>query len=214
MERMKGAKTTKDFLNEIASTGKDLIMDKVDEDEYGTRIETKDFQGRKLNILPVYYTTRVRDINDLSTDITSSMIAYADMANNFHEMSQVADCLEIARDVISELEIERRSGGRKTAERHTIDEQTLTLDSPIHGSESLMLKRYDDFLNAQVFGKFKKDAGSFNLPIYERHKKDGEGKNEKGETVKVKKGDIKRDEKGNPIRARGSWVKLFDLLGT
>ena len=43
--------------------------------------------------------------NDLSTDIVSTLTAYAAMANDFNEMNKVIDVLELGRDMLKEREI-------------------------------------------------------------------------------------------------------------
>ena len=72
----------------------------------------KDFEGKEVQTLPIYYTKMKEgeSPNDLSTDIVSTLTAYAAMANDFNEMNRVIDVLELGRDMLKEREVIQTRG--------------------------------------------------------------------------------------------------------
>ena len=177
IERLKGTKGVVQFFQEIGNTLSDLIIKREDEDQFGIQAEL-DAAGRPLNTLPVYYTTklgrRVKEIKDgkekitfvpqmqhLSLDATSNMIVYANMANNFDEMSKVVDALDVMRDVIREMKIGVKKSGKQTVKKIKYAGREFRRLGEIKGEQSDLLQRFDDYLAAQVYGQYKKDAGNF-----------------------------------------------------
>jgi hypothetical protein len=111
IERLKGTKGVVQFFQEVGSTLGDLIIKREDENEYGIRSEL-DFSGRPLNTLPVYYTSKLKNMRHLSLDASSNMIVYANMANNFKEMSNVVDSFDVLRNVIKAMKVNTKRSGQ------------------------------------------------------------------------------------------------------
>ena len=84
----------------LALTFKDDFLRRGDDIEFGNKAIVKDFEGNIVQTLPLFYL-KFRDreaINDMSTDIVSTMIAYANMAHNYREMDKVIEDFDIQKD--------------------------------------------------------------------------------------------------------------------
>lgn len=68
----------------------------------------EDFSGKIVEKLPVYYTQRLEDMDRLSTDFTSSLLAYSSMAVNYSEMNKIIDVMELTRDLIRDRDVQQR----------------------------------------------------------------------------------------------------------
>ena len=75
-----------------------------------------DFSGKKVENIPVFYTNPLEDMSRLSTDFTSSILAYAGMAINYAEMNKIVDVMELTRDLIRDREIQQMKGDKKLVE--------------------------------------------------------------------------------------------------
>jgi len=71
-----------------------------------------DFEGNKVMTLPIYFVGKLDNMDDLSTDATSSLAAYASMAVEFNEMSQAVHLLELTRDVMKHRVVDMTENGK------------------------------------------------------------------------------------------------------
>jgi len=71
-----------------------------------------DFEGNKVMTLPIYFVSKLENADDLSTDATSALAAYAAMAVEYDEMSKIVHLLEISRDVINKRKVDKTEKGQ------------------------------------------------------------------------------------------------------
>ena len=117
------ASSPKEAVKQLWSNFKDnFVRREEDVAEFGEDKSTilLGFDNQKLNTLPVYYTTPLKDMHRLSLDFTSSLMAYAAMAVNYNEMSKIVDSLELTRDLINDREIQQYSGNNKLVETYKV----------------------------------------------------------------------------------------------
>ena len=133
---------------------KDDLVRREDDDEFS--YGRQDFEGNQIFTLPIYYTKNLRDKNDLSTDCTSSMIAYMAMANDYIAMNEVIDALEVGKLLLAKRKVARTKGGRILKELINKESENLTME----GSESKAFARLNDFMEMQVYGNQMKDEGT------------------------------------------------------
>ena len=163
IERLKGSSSPKEAVMEFVESVKDSFIRRSDDVEFSDRNIIKDFEGRAIQVLPIYYTKwdKDQDLNNLSTDVVSTMIAYANMAIEYEEMNKVVHILEIGRDIVRERSIIQTQSGKQLKEKfkeigHTV-ESVLTKK----GSESRIIERLNDFFEMQIYGRYIKDEGTF-----------------------------------------------------
>lgn len=141
LERVKSSKDVLSGAKQIWEDIKDQFIRRGDDIELGDKATKKDFEGNEVQVLPIYYT-KLREgesLNDMSTDVTSTLIAYAAMANDFDEMNKVIDVLELSRDLL----------------RDNLEKVTKSKD------ESRIIQRLNDAFRMQVYGRYMADEGTF-----------------------------------------------------
>lgn len=118
--------------------------------------------GNKLNYeqeraarVPVFGVNKLTNLNDLDTDLCSSMLAYASMATSYKGISDVVDALEVGRMAMYNRNLEGKNNVidkthkavgdrfRKMSGEHELYE---------YGSKNRAYGRYLKFLEKQVYG--------------------------------------------------------------
>lgn len=163
LERVKSSSDVKQGTKQIWESIKDEFIRHSDDTDFGSKATVIDFENRAVQTLPIYYTKlkEGESANDISTDIVSTLTAYAAMANDFNEMNRVIDVLELGRDLLRERSITQTQGGKPLVEKFkTIGrkvEETLTKK----GKETRFIERLNDFFEMQVYGRYMADEGTF-----------------------------------------------------
>ena len=165
LERLKESKSIKEARKLVGSGIADNWVARESDDEFGSRYGLQDFDGTQLNTLPVYYTTKLSDMNQLSTDIVSSMALYADMAYNYDAMNKIIDIMEVGKDIMSNRQIDETIGGKSVKE--VINREGRKIENRIFKKKgsSRFEDRLKDFYESQIYGKTQKEQGSFKLPF-------------------------------------------------
>ena len=136
-----------------------------DENLFGDNTITKgltDFAGNEFMVLPVMYTTSLKDPNDLTNDAIGALMAYTAMGNRYAYMSDIIDPLEVGRSIIQdgERKVSKTQGNQKLAEKFKTLGITVISDI-LEPSGSNIEKKLNDFFASQVYGKYLKKEGSF-----------------------------------------------------
>lgn len=159
-----GSKSIKESAKLILENIKDNFINRVDDSEFGDRSNTLlDFSGEPVKKLPIHYVVPLEDMSRLSMDFTSSMIAYAGMAVNYYEMNKIIDALELTKDLVNDREVKQFSGNNKLTEKFKVLSKEFNKDYLKKGSESNIGSRLEDYYDAAVYERMKKDQGSFNV---------------------------------------------------
>lgn len=164
LERVKASDGVKSGAKAIWEDIKDQFIRRSDDIEIGDRATIKDFEEKEVQVLPIYYT-KLRDgesNNDISTDVTSTMIAYAAMANDYSEMNKVIDVLEVSRDMLRDnLDIGKTRGDKPLVERFKSVGRTIESKVIKSKDSRRIMERIDDFFEMQVYGRYIADEGTF-----------------------------------------------------
>lgn len=160
----KAPQIRRDFLERVMGKGnkfqylwesfKDNLVRREDDTEFA--YARQDFEGNQIYNLPIYYTRPLKDKSDLSTDCTSTMIAYAAMANDYAAMNDVIDALETGRTILSERRVAQTRGGKIMREILNKVPSNLTKK----GDVANFMNRLNDFMLMQVYGEQMKDEGT------------------------------------------------------
>ena len=163
LERVKASDGVKSGAKQIWESIKDEFIRRTDDTEFGDRATVKDFEGKEVQVLPIYYTKMKEgeSPNDLSTDIVSTLTAYAAMANDFNEMNKVIDVLELGRDMLKEREIIQTRGGKPLVEKFKSVGRKVESTLTKSGDETRFMQRLNDFFEMQVYGRYMADEGTF-----------------------------------------------------
>lgn len=145
------------YLNNI----KDEFTRTVDDTEFG---ETHGLQvhlgidGNPIKKIPIYYTTELEDMDRLNTDFTSTITAYAAMAVNYNEMSEVIAGLELTKELIKEREVTQNSGDKAINETFKVLGKIFRREYTTPGNENKIGKRIDDYFDSVLYGQMKKSG--------------------------------------------------------
>lgn len=139
----------------------DTILDLVGSSNFYT-VDT-DFAGHKIERLPVYYSRRLKDMRMLSTDFTSSMVAYTGMAVNYAKMNEVIDILELARGFTKERAVKELEGDKDILSKFDILGKRYTSILASSGSSKNIGARIDDYFRSAIYEVRKNDMGSFDF---------------------------------------------------
>ena len=163
LERVKSSDGIKSGTKQIWESIKDEFIRRTDDIDFGDRATVKDFEGNIVQTLPIYYTKlkEGESANDLSTDIVSTMTAYAAMANDFDEMNKVIDVLELGRDLLRERQITQTQGGKPLVEKFKAVGRKVESNLTKEGEATRFIQRLNDFFEMQIYGRYMADEGTF-----------------------------------------------------
>jgi hypothetical protein len=165
MESITSPSTLYENLKETVAAS---ILDREDDDQiFGTtkvKSGLTDFEGNEFMTLPVLYTNRLANPNEISEDVVGSLMAYAYMANQYEEMDKIVDPLEIGRALVTDPKVRRvrkTRGGSRLAEKFSALD--IEVVNKVFLSRSNIEDKLNDFFESQIYGKYLKDEGTFNV---------------------------------------------------
>ena len=164
MERSKDALMKGDF----ATFGKEIkskFVRSYDDDIVYTE-GMKGFSGEEILKLPTYYINEDpnMDCSDLSTDVISTLCAYAEMSLNYKAMSDIVNPLEIGRWLAYNVDgkgriIKATQGGRQLVEKWKAGGRTTQSSLTVEVAQSNFKKTLDTFFDSKIYNRYLKDAG-------------------------------------------------------
>lgn len=122
-----------------------------------------DFANHRIQRLPIYYTRPLRDKKMLSTDFSSTIVAYSAMAVNYEKMNEVVDILEVGRNYIKERAVLEKEGSHSVMSRFTALGKVYKGFVERAGNGTNIANRVDDYMSSVVYEERKNDEGSFEL---------------------------------------------------
>lgn len=142
------------------------ILEKEDDDQiFGNARAEKgltDFAGNEFMTLPVLFTNRLQNPDELTDDVVGSLMSYAYMANQYEQMDNIIDPLEVGRALVTEeRKVRKTRGGNPLIEKFS----ALDVDvaNKIFTSRSNIEDKLNDFFESKVYGKYLKDEGTFDV---------------------------------------------------
>lgn len=163
---MRAVQITKDLWERISSTSpskwaeqfyksaRRSLVTNVDDTGFGLYGKA-DFSGRQMLSVPIFFINNVEE-SSLSHDTVSTMSAFADMAINYDEMMNIADFLELGRDVM-----ERRDA-QIIKNKETLKEKAsafgVKVTKPLKKDNNNFVTRYNELLKSQLYGRYMNDG--------------------------------------------------------
>ena len=115
-----------------------------------------DFTGKEYLTLPILYTHRLSNPEELSDDIIGDLMVYTCMANNYEQMAEIYDPLEIGAEVVAGKDFIKNVGTKAKEEvvnaYGRVTKRTISLDKNTN-----FAKKLRDFLECQVYGRYMKE---------------------------------------------------------
>lgn len=160
LERLKNSSSVSGAAKELWENVKDGFIERADDTDIGIAPAIKDFEEQRVQKLPVYFTKKLENPDDISTDVVSTMAAYASMAVDFDEMSKIIDQLELGRDVLKERKITQTQGDKTLVESFKSAGRVVEEKLFNKGGSTKFMGRLNDFFEMQVYGRYMADEGT------------------------------------------------------
>lgn len=137
------------LFKELKSRIKENFTITEDDIDYGSQDVLLDINGKVVKKVPVHYTKRLEDPNQLSNDITSMYALYYEMALNFRSLSSRLEDIMV---------IKRVMGSSVIRPQNKTDNEGNKL-----GYETNAYQALEDFINAYIYGE-EKNKSYITLP--------------------------------------------------
>lgn len=141
---------------------RESLVDKEDDNTiFGeTKTGLRSFDGSEFMTLPMLYVNQLDNPNEVSTDVVRSLMCYAYSTNNYYNLEEIINPLEIGRIIINEYrEVNETRGGKKLVEKLKANGVNISNDIISKGQNNIVA-RYNDFLESQVYQRYLKDEGT------------------------------------------------------
>ncbi len=163
MERVAAAKGFNGKMLEAWEGIRNEVMETSEDFDPEVQEVAVDFEGNKVDMLPVKFLNKGKkeSYDDMTDDVAASMMAYAGMAYEYGEMSNVINTLENAKYMAGERDVVQRSGNRQRQE--TIDSDDVTFTTPFTKKAAQLhaQKALEDFFSMHIYGHMAADEGTF-----------------------------------------------------
>ena len=171
IERIKSQKSIDGIIHETKEALKDKVKRRSDNAETNgeasenTKEKNKsvltDFSGREVERLPIMFVNSKdgENLDDISEDATSALVAYAYMACNFSAMNNVVGLLELVREKVTERPVQQRAGSKALVNVLKAFGIEVSSELTKSGEATNIVNRMNDWFSSQVYSKYMKDEG-------------------------------------------------------
>jgi len=167
IEKLKASQNVSELVRNAKETIREQFQNVEDEDELGDRFKVTDENGRPVNFLPIYFTGKLNDMKDLSTDFAEALSAFTTMATDYEKMSKIVDMLELGRDIISNRSlIETDSKGNILKEGINILGKKIAKQIKKDPEASNLKARLDDYFVMNIYGKTRVEGKDWDILGY------------------------------------------------
>ncbi len=143
---------------------KNSILSSEDDDQlFGERASRSlvGFDGHEFKMLPILYTSRLRNPNEISDDIIGSLMAYGYSAIQYKNMSDIVDALEVGKSLVAKRKPHAVKGDKKVIERFRQMGHQVTND--VFDESSNAYDKLVDIMDARVYHRYIKDEGDVTI---------------------------------------------------
>ena len=150
------------LLENLSESMKQNFLDSQDDDSiFGvTRKGMTNFDNTEYMTLPVLYTNRLKNPNEITDDVFSSLMAYKYAANVYHQLESIVDPIEVARFWITDKyrKTLQTRGDNKLTETMQIAGHTVT--NKIYKATTQIEAKLNEFIESQIYHRYIKDEGT------------------------------------------------------
>lgn len=139
------------------------FLDMEDDDQiFGERTTgLTNFDGSEFMMLPVLYTTRLKNPNELSDDLFGSLIQYAYSSTLYSQINSIVDALEVGRLLAFEREMPKSKGDKIVKE--VLSHMGEKFEMKAKNTRSNFLHQLGTFMESQVYQRYMRDEGTFEI---------------------------------------------------
>ena len=160
------------FLESLANPKR--MMENMKEDLKQTFLESDDddqtfgssktglmnFDNTEYMTLPVLYTNRLKNPEELSTDVFASLLSYQFATNTYEQMDKIVDPLEVARSLMTDKirKVVETRGDNPLQEKITAAGHKAV--NIIYKGDSNIERKLNEFMESNVYQRYMKDEGT------------------------------------------------------
>ena len=166
MDRFKDAEGAKGKSLEMWEGLKGRVMDMSDDIDFENYEVAVDFEGNRVDSLPLkfLFAGAKESYDDMTSDVATSLMAYAGMAFEYGEMNNVIGILENAKYMASERQVGQMTGTR--VQRESIgseedDKYWYREAFTVKQAKTRIQEALEDFFQMHVYGHIQKNEGTF-----------------------------------------------------
>lgn len=142
------------FFKNIKEEFSNSLLSKEDDDQLygdqGTNKSLTNFDGTEFMTLPVLYTKRLSNPEELSEDIFSDLLVYVHASNTYEQMSKIVDPLEVARSYAAEnRKTQQTRGGNPVKEIINMAGQKVV--NKIYKRDSNSQSKIDSWMESHLY---------------------------------------------------------------
>ena len=150
------------IVDNLRESIKNDFLDSQDDDSmFGvTRKGMTNFDNTEYMTLPVLYTNRLKDPNEITEDVFGSLMAYKYSANVYHQMESIVDSIEVARFWVTDgyRKTLQTRGDNKLTETMQVAGHTIT--NKIYKASTQIEAKLNEFVESQIYHRYIKDEGT------------------------------------------------------
>lgn len=135
-----------------------FIKTSSDETEFGISEGLRDFNGAEFFALPVLYTNRLENPNDLSTDFFSTLMQYSYATIRYKHMDKIVDPMEVARTWIKENRQVTKTRGNKIVQEVMRIGGEIVRQDVLESDATNLVQMLDDYYSSQLYGRMMKEG--------------------------------------------------------
>lgn len=129
-----------------------------------TKEAVLDFAGKPVKRVPIFFTHKLENPADLSTDATRAMFNYITMAVNYSEMGQLANAMRLMQEHVSEsYEVAQTSQGRPIVDSFKALGRRYRREYVKVGEGTRVVEQINRYIDRQIFNETKNEIGSIKL---------------------------------------------------
>ncbi len=140
MERIKQSNgTLKAILREVKNT----FVTRVDDDQWSVDFMKSGVSGTRSMSIPTWYIKPLENMEELTTDLASSVLQFYQMASNFSNMSKIRSDVDLIMDRMAKREVRKNPKSNKTktgTESNVYDHTMKFLESTLFGQAAEKLE--------------------------------------------------------------------------
>lgn len=144
----------------IAEEAANIFTHNTDDDQlFGVSSGLTDFTGKEYMTLPLLYTNKLKNPDELSTDVFSDLMAYAYSTGTYKELDKIVDPLEIGKEAIKQKKLLKTRGGKPIEEEITIDGRKTKRPVYVEEMQNNLLWKIQKFMECQMYGRYLEPQG-------------------------------------------------------
>ena len=118
-----------------------------------------DFTGKEYMTIPLLYTNKLKNPDELSTDVFSDLMAYSYTTSTFKELDQIVDPLEIGKQAVKQKKLLKTRGGKAIEETVIIDGKKTKRPVYVGEDNNNLLSKIQKYMECQVYGRYLEPQG-------------------------------------------------------